>query len=672
METGDVWQVAGKQQVDFTAAAALLAIRAHRQSLTSTTQPELEQSDDSEDDNAQDDGATTKPTAQLNKVNRETMMNKFLDRFGEVLARVKSSHLQSKQQDSKHVAAAAWIHGNQKRPMMIVWAKNEGPDPRDCSMASRLQTWFRAIASTGRVPSIDTDAIWIGNKKGEGLLEYSRNRLEYHISQVCLFSSKLEAVVAHAGVDGPVIFNLQLLCRNYQPDSPVRQLNDVVNVAYRVRAILHKHSSILKCAKALTAVNMLGRLRAAYECFTSTALAFPEFQSVDLRPLRLTQYSVGINKKSLRKRVDELSKGMFKTNAAPRYTGLSRLHIHAEMQVLTALVTNPEWHQSKHRYIGTSRRPCFLCNEFIRSLVELSASDHRTPMFACRESHGKIYPRWTLPPMQPLLPRANLEVMAALASVNSTVRVQLERDGPGLRSAIAESSASVTEYCASTNITKLNRRHVVNQRQLKKSSKSGQNKQTRTLGPKVKTVQVCLFPAEGTKPKVVPIDFYKPPEIGDSKGPESGHQLVPELHAYWDVYQSDRRYRRITVENQEIEALEGHYTLYWNMTDEMPENMYIKNLLGIKDIDFSRYFWHGDVFLVRFSEHPETFAYDVHDAPVEALQWCGLELILQDMWQNKWMERQQEKERHFQESQQKTEADKEVLLQRMYVNQIPE
>ena len=58
--------------------------------------------------------------------------------------------------------------------------------------------------------------------------------------------------------------------------------------------------------------------------------------------------------------------------------------------------------------------------------------------------------------------------------------------------------------------------------------------------------------------------------------------------------------------------MEGDYRLYWNENHELPvdpleeppENETIKKLLGIEEIDTMRRFWYGDIFIVRFSEHP--------------------------------------------------------------------
>jgi len=38
-------------------------------------------------------------------------------------------------------------------------------------------------------------------------------------------------------------------------------------------------------------------------------------------------------------------------------------------------------------------------------------------------------------------------------------------------------------------------------------------------------------------------------------------------------------------------------------------------MLGIDRIDHSGRFYYGDVFIVRFTEHPETFAFTVNNIP---------------------------------------------------------
>ena len=157
------------------------------------------------------------------------------------------------------------------------------------------------------------------------------------------------------------------------------------------------------------------------------------------------------------------------------------------------------------------------------------------------------------------------------------------------------------------------------------------------------------------------------PEKRDRRIRESGHDCVPDFHDSWGACQFDRRYRILTLENQATKELEGDYRLYWNENDELVENENIKNLLGIKKVNAVRRFWYGDTFIVRFSEHPETFAYDVHDTPTAIFQHRCLEIVFQDMWENQFLEAGLERDRYFEAHQEKTEADKEIILRRMLV-----
>src|SRR5436305_327681 len=175
---GDIWQLADVEEIKFAAASSLLAISGRQQAIFASGQLHDEYDNDSADEEVEEEGATTKPTARLNRASLSTLKDKFLDRLSEVLAREKSHVQQSNRTDSKHVAAAAWIDRDGNDPITVLVAKNEGLDNRDSRMSARLQSWSRAIASTGRPPTILTDALWIGNETGEGLLEYSRSRLE--------------------------------------------------------------------------------------------------------------------------------------------------------------------------------------------------------------------------------------------------------------------------------------------------------------------------------------------------------------------------------------------------------------------------------------------------------------------------------------------------------------
>lgn len=667
---GSIWLLANIEELKFAATATLLAIRAKQQSLFATEQPDIEYSDQSESEYDQEEEyATSKSTARLTTHSRDALIDKFLDRLGETFSREKSSVQHSSRQGSKHVAATAWIRPGTKSSLTIILAKNEGLDDRDRKMSSQMQLWFRTVAATGRPSPVLADIIWIGDN---GLVEYSRGRLWYHISQINQLDQLMNTLAARSDVYGPVITCLQDLCQNATTDSTVRQLSDIVNIAYILRYVWKDIQANVEHMKVLRSINMLGRLRAAYECFKSVALTFEGISTMEMKPVNLHQpleINVTLFRKYLQRlaREFQLPKSLLKNNAARKYTGASRLYIHAEMQILVSLAKNADWHQRAHRYIGTSRKPCFLCNQILQNYKKLCIEGARKPAFKARRSHGKVYPLWTLPQSEIMPCVASLAMATATTHAYSQIQQHLQHE-PVLQAAIAESSAGVTDPVSITGgFTAIKKQYLANQRTCSSSETVDGSEEPIRLGRKIKSVRVGLLPADGSKPRLIPINFHALPEKGDRRIREGGHDYVPDFHDSWGGCQFDRRYRILTLENQVIKELEGDYRLYWNENHELPENENIKNLLGIKKVNAVRRFWYGDTFVVRFSEHPKTFAYDVHDAPTAIIQYQYLKRVFQDMWENQFLEAELERDRSFEAHQEKTEADKEVILGRMLV-----
>ena len=239
---------------------------------------------------------------------------------------------------------------------------------------------------------------------------------------------------------------------------------------------------------------------------------------------------------------------------------------------------------------------------------------------------------------------------------------------PVLQAAIAESSPGVTVSASiSAEFTSTKSQYLAKERAWGSSEIVEGIEEPITLGQKVKSVRVGLLPADGSKPRLIPINFYALPEKVDRRIREGGHDCVPDFYDSWGGCQFDRRYRTLTLQNQPIKELEGDYRLYWNENNELPENENIKILLGVKKVNTVRRFWYGDTFVVRFSEHPTTFAYDVHDVPAAFFQYPRLENLFQDMWKNQFLEAELKRDRYFEAHQEKVEADKEIILRRMLV-----
>ncbi|KAI7133869.1 hypothetical protein KC352_g30821 [Hortaea werneckii] len=93
-----------------------------------------------------------------------------------------------------------------------------------------------------------------------------------------------------------------------------------------------------------------------------------------------------------------------------------RFFVHAEMQMLIHCQRLPV--EEKPRYIGISKRPCFLCFHFIRAHNQ----------YATRDSHGEVYNQWTVPANHDSLSLGQrAELASALEQTSNVVRQALQR-----------------------------------------------------------------------------------------------------------------------------------------------------------------------------------------------------------------------------------------------------
>ena len=666
---GSIWDLANIDELDFAASATLLAIRAKQQSIFTSKPSNTQSNDDSDSEyDGEDEYTASDEVARLTAPSRNALIDKFLDRLGEVFSREKSSSQQQQRRNSEHVAATAWLNPDTTSPLTVLVAKNGGLDDRDRKMASQLQLWLRTVAVTGRHPSILTDIIWKG--KDFGLVDYSRSRLWYHISQVNEIGPSVDRLAAGSGSYGALVKSLQKLCQKATVDSTIPQLGDIVKLAYRLRSAWKGLQTNVQHTKVMRTINMLGRLRAAYECFKDVALTFDEVSTIEIRPMDLYRpLGIYVNafRESLLQLIDELKlpKGILKQKAAERLTWPSALHVHAEMQLLVSLATTKEWENRSHRYIGTSKKPCFLCNQMLQHYNKISMIGTRKATFRARRSHGKVYPLWTLPSSIGAPPIAGMALAAAVKYTYQEVRGLLHHKLV-LKNAIAESSAGITNmHSVSGGLTAAQKRYLDSQRTSNATKSTDEAEESVQLGPKIASAQVGLLPADASGPRLVSINFHAIPENGGPKLREIGLALVPDFHDYWGDYQFNRRYNIVHLENQGMKEWEGKYRLYWNESGELPENETIKSMLGITSFDAARRFWYGDAFVVRFSEHPKTYAFKVHDAPATIGHCPALVSVFRNFWETEFLEYAVEADRERSSSQEKIEADKAVLLGRM-------
>lgn len=256
----------------------------------------------------------------------------------------------------------------QASPLTVHIAKNGGLDDTDQKILSKLQLWLRAVSQTQRPPPTQTDRLWIGE---DGLLEYARERVWYHITQINQLSGEVAALAAHAGIYSSLVNQLQCLCGRATDDSTLQCLNGIIDKAYELRCVWSELDPV-KHRKALRHIGMIGRLRAAYLCFKPVACKLEGVSTIELRSLNYHQCTI-IKAKVFQRYLEkvggepQLPASLLKAKGVPKYTRSWRPHIHAEMQLLVSLASKPEQQRRIHRYIGLSKKPCFMCYQILLS-----------------------------------------------------------------------------------------------------------------------------------------------------------------------------------------------------------------------------------------------------------------------------------------------------------------
>jgi hypothetical protein len=671
---GSIWTLANIKELDFAATSTLLAIKAKQRSISDLQHADDQSSDESEsgEDGEDPDAATTKTVSELATFPLDALKDRFLDRLAEVFSREKSSAQCRGRKDSSHVAATAWIEADVRSgaPLTVLVAKNEGLDELDRNVLSKLQRWLRAVSVTGQDRTAQADKLWIGDG---GLVDYSRNRLLYHISEVM---DKKVTELAKSSTDFAVqIIHLQSLCRAVNSGSTIQQLSSIVDTAYPLRDALKRIPVQPGHRKAVRSINMLTRLRAAYECFKSVALTFDAVSTLELKPvdpakdvqIKSTQFCVSLKRLCWEM---QLPGSFLENKAARKYTKPSCLHVHAEMQILVSLGKDSSWHTRAHPYIGVSKRLCFICSRILRNFSAISMQGIRRPSFRARQCHGKVYPLWTLPQCEDMPCVAKLALTTAIFDTHYNMRSILQA-GPVTRSAVAESSAGVTVAGSiSTELAMVKEQYSARSQDSKSDETVTSSEVPIRLERKIKTVNVGRLPADGSSPEMVAIDFHKFPDEDYHKMNEGVGNLAPDFHSYWGKHQFERRFHKWTFNDQPSEDSNGEYRVYYNGDFELSEetkNKSVKRFLEGEEINDTRLFWHGDIFLVRYSEHPETYKYDVHDVPATSIYGPALRAIFRHMWNEKTLEVELETERVLGGHQEKFDADKAIIYQRMLV-----
>ena len=137
----------------------------------------------------------------------------------------------------------------------------------------------------------------------------------------------------------------------------------------------------------------------------------------------------------------------------PALNGIKHF-VHAEIQLL--IHHDMCSHDRPPRYIGVSKRACFLCYSFLRAYG----------LYAMPETHGEVFPQWTIPDRDGLTKSSRKRLRRALSQTASDVNTALaasiankKRFAPGIQSRdhsviFSLASASASTLRPVTSITK--------------------------------------------------------------------------------------------------------------------------------------------------------------------------------------------------------------------------
>lgn len=165
-------------------------------------------------------------------------------------------------------------------------------------------------------------------------------------------------------------------------------------------------------------LRFVGRIRTIHQTLLECAKDLPNFSTLDIKLVSLSRAQLlpRVNFRAALSNVERLlgrplnfSEKKIKTMES-EYR--KKLIIHAEMQILF-FISRPEHDQTSiFPYIGISKRPCYLCDAFLKA-------DSR---FKTKPSHGQIHPNWTLPRSQAIATNLAISFYCSMSTVTGRLQ----------------------------------------------------------------------------------------------------------------------------------------------------------------------------------------------------------------------------------------------------------
>ncbi|KAK9847128.1 hypothetical protein MYU51_020453 [Penicillium brevicompactum] len=607
---------------------------------------------------------------------KDQVLAKFLDHIAETFSQEKSIPRHERRRSKATINGAVQVtasglvfeHGD---PIVYVAKNGIGSDSIEDSkrlkidqeLANSLTKWMRIIASTMKRPAIDKDQMWTK------LISYYKQRLHIYISHIRASSRNDLAAAFNTRSDGMVLAKeLHDLSARYNADSiPLEGLKRMTSIAYQLRPLAAPVGLTSHLLRIRRSVFFLGRLRSAYETFKETAIELQKsFKTLSISCLPPPDARL-LKKSQLIQRVQELVKMEQVSQPQKHYLDKLRSYptnlltiCHAEVQLLLKFEGSFSINTDPFPYIGCSRKSCWLCYQLLTHY-----KDKRTDTrgyYQTRGSHGTVYPFWNIALGSDSVsyPGVQFNLSVALRDIQILMQQQLKGFLRTQRPKRAESTTNVTVAGGALKHNALTRMREVESW----TTPGGTEGEIGCLKELVCSRQCIRFPATGEPAHCQMIDFYRCPT--DYPGTEPVIFCIPEFSTYWGKFNFDRAHRWISIKDQDPAELNGDYLFYWCRKDDLPPNKYLMNFLRIESVPFEEYFWYGDVFITKFHLDEGLSIFDCENVPDAFL---GLEHLIENMiiseWERKAPEDEIRRGQYFDTKQEKKNADKQVILERM-------
>ncbi|KAK0735080.1 hypothetical protein B0T26DRAFT_690770 [Lasiosphaeria miniovina] len=494
MSTSFSWGQSGLNKSRFEAYTKLLRLRNGGQ--VEESSDFSERPDDDIELTDPSDGTESLRVHNLSHVDNSRLKRAFLDRLSELVANSKGGH---------HVSAALMVEWPDRVDVLV--ARNSGfkPDDPSVRMLERLSSGLREISRIGLTDSklhrSRAEKLWAS------LVDWYKPRLMDYIVQAKLALKKcnLDGLTA----DPPTSQATSPQVQTSPLPSKLRELYDTLNntprlstkaglegvilLAYHI-CYLFPESEFKQITKDKSGIrsirNALGFLGRLQSCFNTLINATERLSNFD--GLRIVPVTIPPNKPqskapnnkwsavetfaSLNLRLDDQSvenvigsgnaKGKdawTKGRLLQKFDKLksSVSEVHAEVQLVLGLAQHSHVGGAVLRYIGCSKRGCFLCSKFV----------HGYGSFTTPGSHGKLYHLWSVPEVSVISDSESAQLAAAVGSTEKAMRNLILNKKKDHLAHVAESTvggssvASTVRRFGDQHLMDLVSRHLESQRE---------------------------------------------------------------------------------------------------------------------------------------------------------------------------------------------------------------